>query len=194
MATFLLDCEVSSMKLEIPSAHRQVLLGFFDGSRHRDRVSTRAVAEGDELRLENEGGRMLFVEKGNVLTLRELEIFEDRGGEFFGRVAVNLFVTYKGRLKCRLKWDAQGVADANPLIDVEVQDGKTNWKGEFNAGAWLPNENLPEVAGEEEVEYVRTELPADVAAKHVADIQDVAGDAGVFQAIGQCLRRAKPLI
>ncbi len=166
MATFLLDCEVTAMELALPSTHRQALLGFFDGSKGRDRAGTRALVQGDEIWLESEGGRVVLVERGSQLVLRELEIFEDRGGEFFGRVVVNLFVTYRGTLRCRLKWDAPGVGDASPPLEVEAAGGTSNWKGEFTRSAWLPEDALVPVEEEEEyVEELTGELPDDVRAK-----------------------------
>lgn len=164
MATFLLDCEVTSMQLRIPAAHRQALLDFFDGTRGRDCCGTRATEQGDELWLESEGGRIILSERGGTLRIRELEIFEDRGGEFFGRVVVNLLITYRGRLRCRLKWDVQGAAAKSPPAEVEVSEGETNWQGDFNRGVWLPSDERAADEGEYVEEFTGV-LPEDVREK-----------------------------
>jgi hypothetical protein len=133
----LTECVVEEMVLHVPAEHLEGLIGYFDGMHEGDRGAARAVFHGRELKLEGSGGHLVLARQENTFVARELELFDDRGATFFDQVVLSLFLAYMGRLHCRVRVvDASGAAAR--LVEVVVEDGRTNWKRADPAtGAWL---------------------------------------------------------
>jgi hypothetical protein len=147
MPEYLRRCVIESSELRIPRSHLPHLVAFFDGTPGGDRAGVRAVDDGAELCLEGEGGRLVLESRGAFYVGTEIDVSEDRAGDFFGRVVVNLFLTYGGTLRCRVRWDGQDLGASAEGTPVVVEAGKTDWDRELSRGAWLP----PEVAAELEL-------------------------------------------
>lgn len=147
MPEYLRRCVIESSELQIPRSHLPHLLAFFDGTPGGDRAGVLATDDGKELCLEGEGGRLVLESRDAFYVGTEIDVSEDRAGNFFGRVVVNLFLTYGGTLRCRIRWDGQDLGESAEGTQVVVEAGKTDWNRELSRGAWLP----PEAAAELEL-------------------------------------------
>jgi hypothetical protein len=136
MGNYLVDCDVSEMQLRIPKEHAEELVRYFDGRHSGERGCATATSGGRELALESGGGRLILALRGDSFVAEELEVFDDRGAEFFGRVVINLFVVYRGTLRCRLQWGNPMPAGSAPS-EVVVDAGRTTWMSPGPTGSWL---------------------------------------------------------
>ena len=166
------------MEVRVPRGHAAGLVAFFGGE-GRDRASARASLVGDDLRIEAEGARFVLTLVKEVFVPKELDLSEDRAGDFFGKVVVNLFVTYGGTLRCRVKWDEPAYNESPEGSEVAVEAGRTDWKGDFSIGAWLPDgavvplaEGLLEISNPAEEEAPlpdEVQLKLEEARRHFAE-------------------------
>ncbi len=138
MEPYLVGCEVLSMSLRIPRSHISDLLGYFDGQGRNERGSARAHIVGRELYFESCGGRLALLLENDVFVVSDLEIFDDRSGDFFEKVVLNLFVFYGGNLRCITEWSPSRVANER-CREITVQKGCCSWKMSriSETGGWL---------------------------------------------------------
>jgi hypothetical protein len=174
MGNYLLECEVEELALRVPRGDAQDLAEYFDGRHPGERGAARAVLQGGELRLESRGGRLVLWLEGNEFVAGELEIFDDREGEFFRGVVLNLAVAYRGDLRCRLRWSAAGKGLQAEGAEVVVEAGESNTPLAAPPGAWLaqPSEVSPE-AGDALAEEIARKL--EEARRHWAEYQRLKG-------------------
>ncbi len=154
MGNYLLDCEVEELVLRIPREHAKDLAAHFDGGHRDERAAARAVVEGAELRFESRGGRLVLVLEGEEFVASELEIFDDRSGEFFRLVVINLAMAYRGDLRCRLHWANPGSGLETDGAEVVVEAGRSNVKPSVPPAAWMaprptPTPEVADTLGEE---------------------------------------------
>ena len=171
MGKYLHDCEVLEMELEIPGEDVREIAGFFDGRHDGGRAGARASLCGRELKLEARGGRMQLTLRGEVFVPDEIEILDDRSAEFFEQVVLSLFATYRGRLRCRVRWAGQrpGSAAEEAEVEVEVDKRRCNWPAPVHPGAWLVASAISEVKAE-----VRAKL--EEARRHYSEYLRLKGE------------------
>lgn len=133
---YLVDCDLEEMELAIPREHVEGLLDYFDGRHEGDRGVAEAVLDGSELRFEARGGRLMLELRAELFHVRDLEIMDDREGEFFERVVVNLFRAYRGLLRCRVRWAQARSGVRDEWLDVVIERGRSTWPSGA-AGGWL---------------------------------------------------------
>jgi hypothetical protein len=143
MGNYLLDCDVEELALRIPRDHVQDLAAHFDGGHEGERAAARAVVEGAELRFESRGGRLVLALENEAFVASELEIFDDRGGEFFRLVVLNLAIAYGGDLRCRLHWANPGSGLEADGAEVVIEAGRSNVKPSTQPAAWMARRPAP---------------------------------------------------
>lgn len=155
MTRFLVDCELETMELHIPREHVEGLVAWFDGQHDGERGAATASASGQELRFEGRGGRLTLRLSGTSYAARDLEVADDREGEFLETVVVNLFRAYRGTLGCRVRWGAKPGARPGDWLEVRVERGRSSWPS-GPVGRWLagPGEAEAEEGGEQSPESV----------------------------------------
>ncbi len=136
MGSYVIDCEISEMDLRVPREHAEDLVRYFDGRHPGERGSATASVTDSELLLESRGGRLSLQLKAGFYVSRELELFDDRGAAFFSAV-VNLFVAYRGKLRCQLEWGGPKPAGRRDPDEVVVESGRSSWTSQCPAGSWL---------------------------------------------------------
>lgn len=134
---YLVDCDVEELDLAIPREHLQALVDYFDGRHDGERAVAEAISRGGELCFESRGGRLILELAGDAYRARDLDLIDDREGEFFEKVVVNLFRAYRGELRCRLRWAEARSGQREEWLDVVVERGHSTWPS-GTAGAWLP--------------------------------------------------------
>ncbi len=137
MGNYLLECDVEELALRVPREDAQAVAEYFDGLQAGERGAARGVAQGGELRLESRGGRLVLALEGEAFVATELEIFDDRDGEFFQRVVLNLVVAYQGDLRCRLSWASPGKGLQAEGAQVVVEAGECSAPLSSPAGRWM---------------------------------------------------------
>lgn len=174
MGNYLLECDVEELALRVPRDDAQDLAEYFDGLHEGARGAARAVVQGGELRLESRGGRLVLSLEGEAFVASELEIFDDRDGEFFQNVVLNLAVAYQGDLRCRLRWASPGKGIQAEGAEVVVDAGESNVRLASAPGAWMAQQAgaSPE-AGDALAEEVARKL--EEARRHWAEYQRLKG-------------------
>lgn len=137
MARYLVDCDVEELDLAIPREHVTALVDYFDGQKEGERGVAQAVMRGNELSFEARGGRMTLKLEGAAFRAWDLELLDDREGEFFEQVVVNLFRAYRGNLRCRLRWGQARAGAQGEWLNVVVEGGRSSWPSGATGG-WLP--------------------------------------------------------
>jgi hypothetical protein len=171
MGKYVHDCEVLEMELEVPPEDAEELLGFFDGSRQGGRVGAKAERFGRELKIESCAGRMLLTQRGSALVPDEIEVLDDREGEFLENVVLALFATYRGKLRLRIRWAGARPGSSAEEQEVEVEDGRSNWPTRVPKGPWLATAAASEASGE-----VRQKL--EEARRHFEEYLRLKGERG----------------
>ncbi|MDR0965971.1 MAG: hypothetical protein LBM75_05655 [Myxococcales bacterium] len=136
MSRYLQDCDVREMRLVIPERDEEALLNFFDGSDRAGGASAKATRQGPCLKIEAVGGKLVLRANGRGFEAEELRIFDDRSGVFFDEVVVALFVTYRGALRCSLRWSGARASQWEETLCVEAGRCTPNRDG-VTPGRWL---------------------------------------------------------
>jgi hypothetical protein len=152
MSKYLFDCEVLEMDLEVPAEDAKDLVAWFDGRRDPN-LPAKAEVSGSELKIEAQGGRILLSQRGDVFVPDEIEVLDDREARFFEQVILSLFLAYRGKLRCRIRWAGMRPGSAGEESSVSVEDGRSDWPHTVMAGAWLVASAVSEADAE-----VRTKL------------------------------------
>lgn len=135
MSRYLQDCDVCEMSLFIPAGEEASLLDFFDGSDRAGGANAKATRFGPLLKIEAVGGKIVLRAKGHGFEVEELRLFDDRDGIFFDEIVASLFVTYRGVLRCCLRWSGSRVGHWEEELCIEK--GRCTPSRDLTPGRWL---------------------------------------------------------